>query len=564
MRGVHYVFTPYALLMAAVALACAALAIYAWRHRSLPAARALAVLSVLGMPWALGSGLEAAAADVPTRTFWFKFHALWDLPAATAALWFALEYADLRRLVTPPKLTLLAVPPVLAFLLILASDAHHMVWETFTYEPEETGPSMVFHAISIGYRLLVAVSTIGVYVWLSVKSPPHRAGAILCISGLLLMRLAQSTDALVGLPASHAHLCAVAFPLMAGMHAVALFKFHDYALIPVARGSIVDQMREGMLVLNTSQRILDLNPAAETMLGVPASLATGRAVSEVLPSFPRSDPPEDADEEPDFEIPFQVDGTVRRYAVHRSPLAHPRGQSVGSLILLCDVTEQRHAQAELVEQQQAVATLRERNRVARELHDSVGQLLGFVKMQAQATRELLSHGYLADADRCLKQLGAAAQDLHEDVRDYILGAEVGTSAATSFLPTLEHYLERYSATSGIAVELDTDPALREGEAFGPAVASQLLRIIQEALTNVRKHARAHKVRVQLQLENELCAEAIIEDDGAGFDYSQAGREPGQQFGLRIMRERASEIGASVCVRSEPGRGAQVVVSVPLR
>lgn len=564
MTGPHYVYTPYVVLMAAAAAVTASVAVYAWRRRSLPAARALAVMSVLGVPWALGSGLEAAAADESTRALWFKFHAIWDLPAATAALWFALEYADLRRLVTLPRLTLLAVPPFLAFLLILASDAHHLVWETFSYDPQVTGLAMALHGASIGYRLLVAVLTIGLYVWLSVKSPPHRVGAVVCVCGLLLMRVAQSADALVVLPYEHVHLCALAFPVMAGMHAVALFKFHDYALIPVARGSIVDQMREGMLVVSTNQRILDLNPAAEAMLGVPASLAVGRAVSEVLPAYSEAAPPGEIEEGSDFEVPFRAGGEVRRYAVHRSPLAHPRGQSVGLLILLCDVTAERRAQVELVEQQRAVATLKERNRVARELHDGVGQLLAFVKMQAQATRELLTRGHVAEADGYLEQLAEAAQDVHQDVRDYILGAEAGASAAARFLPTLQHYVERFSATSGIAVALDTDPALGEEDALGPAVAPQLLRIIQEALINVRKHARAHTVHVRLRLHPECCAEAIVEDDGAGFDMSRLEDNAGQQFGLRFMRERASEIGAAVLIRSEPGHGTQVAVSVPLR
>jgi signal transduction histidine kinase len=127
---------------------------------------------------------------------------------------------------------------------------------------------------------------------------------------------------------------------------------------------------------------------------------------------------------------------------------------------------------------------------------------------------------------------------------------------------LTQYLQRFGENYGIAVELSAPSELNDG-AFAPMVEAQLLRIIQEALTNVRKHARAHSVHIGLSIYDSR-AEVILQDDGAGFDSALLETAEGQKFGLRFMRERAAEVSGSVQIRSVPGEGTQVVICVPLR
>ncbi len=242
-------------------------------------------------------------------------------------------------------------------------------------------------------------------------------------------------------------------------------------------------------------------------------------------------------------------------------MSDPRGFPLGHLILLHDVTDQKHAQAQLLEQQRALATFQERERVAWELHDSLVQVLGFVKMQAQAARGLLAQDQTAEVDAYLAQLVAVTQDAHADAREYLLGATPGAPGAASFLPALERYLRRFTESYGIATKLNIPPELT-GRTFEPMVEAQLLRIIQEALTNVRKHARARGVDIRFGVSDSV-AEAIIQDDGAGFRPETLDTAEGQKFGLRFMRERAEAVGGAVRIHSAPGEGTQVVISVPL-
>ncbi len=93
-------------------------------------------------------------------------------------------------------------------------------------------------------------------------------------------------------------------------------------------------------------------------------------------------------------------------------------------------------------------------------------------------------------------------------------------------------------------------------------ATQLFRILQESLTNVRKHARARSVRIALAV-SDGSVEATVQDDGEGFDAARPGTPEESTFGLRFMRERAEEVGGTVSVDSAPGGGTRVTITVPL-
>ncbi len=95
-----YAYTPYIWPMLAPPALLLALAVYAWRHRSAPGARPFVLLVLCIVPWAVGAALELAAVEPATKILWFRFESVWKLPVGTAALWFALEYADLGRWLT--------------------------------------------------------------------------------------------------------------------------------------------------------------------------------------------------------------------------------------------------------------------------------------------------------------------------------------------------------------------------------------------------------------------------------------------------------------------------------
>ena len=214
-------------------------------------------------------------------------------------------------------------------------------------------------------------------------------------------------------------------------------------------------------------------------------------------------------------------------------------------------------QEQLEQTNRALAMAEERERIAREIHDSVAQVLGYVNTKAQAAEELLHAGRHDAAAAQISQLGAAARDAYADVREHILGLRTAATVQRDFLATLTEYLARWKEQSGVVATLVTEPA----EGFAPRLPAtaelQLLRIIQEGLSNVRKHAGATVVTVHL-LADDGWIEARIEDNGTGFDPSATSRADYPRFGLSTMRERAEAVGGSLAIESAAGRGTRVV------
>lgn len=217
--------------------------------------------------------------------------------------------------------------------------------------------------------------------------------------------------------------------------------------------------------------------------------------------------------------------------------------------------------ARLHRQVQAMAVTEERERIAREMHDSLAQVLGYVNTKAQATEVLIASGQNDRAMTQLTQMADAARSAYADVREGILGLRVSPEGQRSFIETLTGYLEQWQGQSGVTVRLTTTPA-NATIRLTPNAEVQLLRIIQEALTNVRKHAGATTAEVKLHV-NEGWLEARILDDGVGFAPGSHAPRAAPRFGLSTMHERAESIGGSLEIISTPGDGAQVIARVPL-
>jgi len=224
-----------------------------------------------------------------------------------------------------------------------------------------------------------------------------------------------------------------------------------------------------------------------------------------------------------------------------------------------DIAERKRLEDEL----RLLAIISEREKVARELHDGVAQVLGYVNTQTGAAIEYLARGETAVANATLAHMRDVAQDAHADMRDFILGVQSGESPVMGFMPTLERYLLQFVTNYHLPVALSKPDEWRD-DLLDPAIEAPLLRVIQEALTNARKHAQATQAHVTLTLTEHTC-QVIIADNGRGFSpilVENRKSDEGGHIGLKIMRERIVEIGGTLDVRSTLGEGTQIIVQVP--
>ncbi len=215
--------------------------------------------------------------------------------------------------------------------------------------------------------------------------------------------------------------------------------------------------------------------------------------------------------------------------------------------------------AQLYQQLHHLVALEERDRLARELHDHLAQGLGYLKVKASITEELLSNRKIEQSLESLLELKKVTQTLYTDVREEIFNLRTAVPERMDFFATLQEYLANYQTHYGLNANILVE---RECPSeFAPEVAGQLLRIIQEALTNVRRHSNAGKVLIHCMSGGEqVCIS--IEDDGQGFYPTRVSTDEGQRYGLQIMRERAESVGGSLELDSQPGEGTRVVVRIP--
>jgi signal transduction histidine kinase len=196
----------------------------------------------------------------------------------------------------------------------------------------------------------------------------------------------------------------------------------------------------------------------------------------------------------------------------------------------------------------------ERERIAREMHDGLAQVLGYVNTKSQAIEELLVAGRPAEARDLLADLASAARSIYVDVREAILGLRSPVVPGVGLVTSVEDYAARFSEASKIAIRVDAPDAARRLD-LAPDVEAQVFRIIQEALTNVRKHSGARRAAVGFSVQDGRLA-VDIEDDGYGIG-EPASELDRPRYGIRAMQERAESIGGTVDWTSPPDGGCRV-------
>lgn len=214
--------------------------------------------------------------------------------------------------------------------------------------------------------------------------------------------------------------------------------------------------------------------------------------------------------------------------------------------------------ARMRESERQAAILAERERIARELHDSLAQVLGAVhlRLRALGSREDAEVSPALALD--LTELADICEEGYRDARGAILDLHHSSSNDRDLLNSLGAYFHKYSQQCGIEISLDT--SLDHDLVLPPNSEIQIIRVIQEALTNVRKHSGAASAVVRIA-QADGTVTFLIEDNGRGFDLSDSLLDR-DGFGLHAMRQRMELIGGTLLTDSASGRGTRVVATVP--
>lgn len=210
-------------------------------------------------------------------------------------------------------------------------------------------------------------------------------------------------------------------------------------------------------------------------------------------------------------------------------------------------------------EQERLAVVEERERISREMHDGLAQAIGYLYLKIRSLEEMLDSYPAPKVKKEIEEIKNTISGAYEEVRQSIFGLRTMVSKSLGLIPTLTEYLHEYSQQTGIAVDLQV--ADEDATKLSPKAEIQLVRIVQEALTNVRKYSRASQAWVRFELEGNR-ARITIQDNGMGFDLEEV-QNNRTSFGLQTMKERAVSVGGILEIRSTPGLGTEVVVNIPL-
>jgi PAS domain S-box-containing protein len=373
--------------------------------------------------------------------------------------------------------------------------------------------------------------------------------------------------------------CAAALPALALLYRLRAQRETDQRALRHAQarvGDIVESAMDAIITIDDGQRIVLFNAAAEEVFGCPRAEAIGSQLAAFIPERFR-------EAHAGHLVRFGQTGTTSRrmggqrvvLGLRRNGEEFPIDASISQIteqgeryftVILRDVTERQRAEAELRRSREEIRELalaassareQEKSRVARELHDELGQALTALKIDVSWLRDHLPEaagpvkGKLGSMQLLLDGTVAAARRISSELRPLMLD-DLGLVAACDWL--VQNFVQR----TGGACEL----VIGKGDLDLPdPYATAVFRVLQESLTNAARHSGATQVEVLLERDADAVM-LTVRDNGQGFRAGEA-RKPGS-YGLTGLRERAALLDGEVSIESAAGRGTVIELRLPTK
>lgn len=329
-------------------------AVISWQRRRTSGGLTLFLLMVAVAQWGLFSAVEIAAQTIPEKIFWSKIAYIGTLTSPVFFLLFALDYTGKRKWLSFQSTSLFLIIPVLTFLLALTNEHHGQIWNSFTPHPENPmilqyghGPLFWVGVFGYGYLCILIASILLLRAALNL---PHTyrqqsvalllasvfpwGGNLFYLSGLHLL---QGID-----------LTPISFSITGMISAYAIFRFRLLDLVPVARDVLIEIMQDGVIVLDSKNRLLDINPSALKMIGKDQKSIIGSPVTVVFDEQIKMIQHTDPSSVFHLQIPWG-DHKESILDIHVVPITSMPHTYAGRLMTLRDVTQQKKIESELQE-----------------------------------------------------------------------------------------------------------------------------------------------------------------------------------------------------------------------
>lgn len=561
-------YHPYVWLIIISCVITLFLGVYAiTQRRNAKGATTFALTMMLMTAWSIIYILVFSSANLSARFFWDNV--IYIPVGFTPILFLALsmEFTGYDDWIYSKKILWFTIWPVLFFFIkwtdlrygLVYYDMHMEHFGTYMVLAKKYGP---IYYLNIIYILLLNLASFTLLIrGLLFKNTVYRRQSLSLLAAFFIPHIPYAyflyTKSSLLLPLDATILF---FGPMGLTLAWGVFRLKLFDLVPVARATVVETMEAGVLVLDLQDRIIDINPTFQKMLGSPPSRAIGQDIEAVcfIPDLLAACLDQKTTE---LELSIESGEPIRYYQFLFSPLTDKHDRLIGRLVMSYDITEKRKAQQYHLQQQARLLVIEEQERIARDLHDNLGQLLAFISMQAQGVRQEFINAGVEIASHNLDKLVGLSQTAHDEVREYIQNARKLVLIEKDFMTALNNEISTFKKFCDIDITTDVSQQFT-GQYLPPHTKVNIINIIKESLNNVVKHAGAQKVTVSINNEQDI-VRISIEDDGQGFDISENSDSSQEKYGLRIMKERAEEIGANIDIQSDKEIGTCITFRVPL-
>lgn len=534
--------------------------------------------------WTLASGFDYAVSSIPMKVFFAKVESLGYNVALPLLTLFVLSYAGYEAWLNNSLIKSLFIAiPASNILLTWTNEWHEWIWTSFL--PSEFGDQVVIFEHGPGFIWISATGYLMIIIILSSLWRVSNQGSALSRRQARLLLIASFIAVASNLiylldiyQIKGVDWTSVTFSISGLLFLQAISGTYLLDIVPIARHEMLERMRDRVLVLDIYDRVVDFNLSAQRTFNMDRG-QLGMPVQTVMAQWPQimdltSSGPVAATQ---ATIMHKIGSKV--FDARITHLTDTRGSVYGKLLVFSDVTkryqaeltlEQRLAeiqtlhqdlqqtQAQVVDQQRALATQEERQRMARDLHDSVSQSIHSVVLFAETLEATLEKNNYERALQIVKRLTEGAKQSLKEVRLMLYELQdEGQKRSVDLIKDLESRLAGVEGRAGIRTQFVHEGSLR----YCPREWHEnLFWIAVEALNNSLKHSQANEVKLRLNCSAQQ-VELEIVDNGIGFDPHKTGVGG---MGLKNLLARADIIGGVLTVESGVSRGTVVRIIAKIR
>ena len=623
--------TPYMAPLIIAATISAALAFFAWRRRPTPGAIPFTLLMLAVAIWSSGYAFELSSVDLPTAIGWLKVEYVGIVAVPLMWLIFVLDHTGREKWLTRRNLAFLAAGPLITLALAWTNEIHGLLWYNIRLD---TGGSFSWVSFGFGpwlwayiaYSYLLTLLGVLLLIRTFIHSPRlYRMQAGALVIGALLPLVGDGVSLLGLSPFPQLYLTPFAFTALGLIVAWGFLRLRLLDMAPVARDAVIENLADGVIVLDGQSRIVDLNPAAEAIIGYSALKLIGRSAAQLLSGQPdlieRYRDVEQVHTEVAIAVPvtqgIRLDGLPvpaqapgpaeglvtqaderlgqRYFDLRITPLRDWRGHFRGRLIVLRDITEHRETETELRRAKEAAEAASQAKttflaNMSHELRTPLTSVLGYTELLQERAAKCGYEDFIPD----LEKIRAAGKDLVTMINEVL---DLSKIEAGKIVVSLQDFNIAFLVDNVVAMVRPL--AEKNGNTLSVhcprplgvmhADPSMVRQVLLNLLSNAAKFTRGGAITFTITRVStptppgEDERESIdwihfdVTDTGIGMTPEQMGhlfeafwqadtsatrRYGGSGLGLAISYRFCRLMGGDITVESKPGKGSTFTVHLP--